>query len=224
MSREEAIEELTNALEYMEWSGDKSCVLSKETIELAITALTEELSEDGTLTVHVSDGSKVSRVLVMGENIFGGLYYPDSAENKGDLISRQAVLDELEKWDWQELYLPIHFKENILDNLPTYSFPEVVHIKNEEELLKRLKECPLEVIAPTAVSFPEREKGKWIPVSKRLPDEEHEVYCQLSDGSNAVLYVQDNWGQMEWVDGMMGTGTYDVVAWREKPEPYKKGE
>lgn len=63
----------------------------------------------------------------------------------------------------------------------------------------------------------------WIPVSERLPEEEHEVYCQLSDGSNAVLYVQDNWGQMEWVDGMMGTGTYDVVAWMEKPEPYKKG-
>lgn len=67
----------------------------------------------------------------------------------------------------------------------------------------------------------EKGKGEWIPVSKRLPDEEHEVYCQLSDGSNAVLYVQDNWGQMEWVDGMMGTGTYDVVAWMEKPEPYK---
>ena len=66
-------------------------------------------------------------------------------------------------------------------------------------------------------------KGEWIPVSERLPDEEHEVYCQLSDGSNAVLYVQDNWGQMEWVDGMMGTGTYDVIAWMEKPEPYQKG-
>ena len=33
----------------------------------------------------------------------------------GDLISREAVLDELNKWDWQELYLPIHFKENIID-------------------------------------------------------------------------------------------------------------
>ena len=35
-----------------------------------------------------------------------------------DLISRQAVLDELEKLDWQELYLPIHFKQ-ILDNVPS---------------------------------------------------------------------------------------------------------
>ena len=42
-----------------------------------------------------------------------------TAENKGDLISRQAILDELEKWDWQELYLPIHFKENIIDVIPS---------------------------------------------------------------------------------------------------------
>ena len=42
----------------------------------------------------------------------------DLSENKGDLISRQAVLYELEKWDWQDLYLPIHFKQ-ILDDVPS---------------------------------------------------------------------------------------------------------
>ena len=47
---------------------------------MATSNLSEELSEDGTLTVHVSDGSKVGRVFVKGDNIFGGLYYPDSAE------------------------------------------------------------------------------------------------------------------------------------------------
>lgn len=36
-----------------------------------------------------------------------------------DAVSRQAIYDELEKWDWQELYLPIHFKENIVDELPS---------------------------------------------------------------------------------------------------------
>ena len=36
-----------------------------------------------------------------------------------DAISRRAVLDELNKWDWQELYLPIHFKENIIDVVPS---------------------------------------------------------------------------------------------------------
>ena len=36
----------------------------------------------------------------------------------GDLISRKAVFDKLEEWDWQELYLPIHFKE-LVEELPT---------------------------------------------------------------------------------------------------------
>lgn len=35
------------------------------------------ISDDGTLTVNVEDGSKVSRVLVCGDNHFGGLYYPE---------------------------------------------------------------------------------------------------------------------------------------------------
>lgn len=40
------------------------------------------------------------------------------AYNKGFEDCRQAVIDELNKWDWQELYLPIHFKENIIDVVP----------------------------------------------------------------------------------------------------------
>lgn len=41
-----------------------------------------------------------------------------------EYIKKEDVLAELNKWEWQELYLPIHFKENILDVLPTYSFPD----------------------------------------------------------------------------------------------------
>lgn len=36
-----------------------------------------------------------------------------------DAISRKAVLEKLNEWDWQELYLPIHFKEHIIDELPS---------------------------------------------------------------------------------------------------------
>lgn len=50
-----------------------------------------------------------------------------------DLISRQAVLDELNKWDWQELYLPIHFKENIIDVVPT--------VKPQEPKTGHCKDC-----------------------------------------------------------------------------------
>ena len=77
MTREEAIECLN-------YQNEKFFGGQSEALKMAIMALSEELSEDGTLTVHVSDGSKVSRVFVKGDNIFGGLYYPDSAENKGE--------------------------------------------------------------------------------------------------------------------------------------------
>lgn len=36
-----------------------------------------------------------------------------------DLISRQEVLNKLNELDQQELYLPCHFKEFILDKLPS---------------------------------------------------------------------------------------------------------
>lgn len=38
---------------------------------------------------------------------------------RDDLISRQVAIEKLKKLDWQELYLPIHFKEFILDKLPS---------------------------------------------------------------------------------------------------------
>lgn len=50
----------------------------------------------------------------------------DLAVEAEDCISRKAVLDMLEKWDWQDLYLPICFKENIIDELPS------VYPKSEE--------------------------------------------------------------------------------------------
>lgn len=104
-------------------------------------------------------------------------------------------------------------------------------IKNADEILdmaisalSELGTKANEAIKPyveLAHSVSAENKGEWIPVSERLPEEEQEVLCQLSDGSCAVLYVQDNWGQMDWVDGQMGTGSYDVIAWQPLPEPYK---
>lgn len=100
MTREEAIEELTNALDYIERSGDKSCVLSKETIELAMSALSaqgEYIKKEDTIKYlndlfgemhHVSFGDVLQSVDSLQTYSF-----PESAENKGDLISRQAVLD-----------------------------------------------------------------------------------------------------------------------------------
>lgn len=38
---------------------------------------------------------------------------------RDDLISRQEVLNKLNKLDQQELYLPCHFKEYIIEEVPS---------------------------------------------------------------------------------------------------------
>lgn len=104
------------------------------------------------------------------------------SENKGDLISRQAVLDELEKWDWQDLYLPIHFKQ-ILDDVPS--------VEN---------------------------KGEWIPVIERLPEEHEEVLTCSLGGFIAIQSIELNYWENqhgEWSD------MDEVIAWQPLPEPYK---
>lgn len=45
-----------------------------------------------------------------------------------DLISRQAAIEMMAKWDWQELYLPIHFKQ-LLEDLPPAQ-PGLIRCKN----------------------------------------------------------------------------------------------
>lgn len=73
-----------------------------------------------------------------------------------------------------------------------------------------LHQCP---------TFPDSAEREWIPVSERLPDVEHVVYCQLTDGSHEILFLNDCEGRMTWIGRR--TGTYDVIAWRELPESYK---
>ena len=75
MTREEAIRILSNRDAHGVPCGYTSGY--QEALDMAIEALSEDISEDGTLKVNVEDGSKVNRVLVCGDNHFGGLYYPD---------------------------------------------------------------------------------------------------------------------------------------------------
>ena len=34
-------------------------------------------------------------------------------------IDADALIEELQKWDWQDTYLPIHFKELLVDEAPS---------------------------------------------------------------------------------------------------------
>ena len=66
--------------------------------------------------------------------------------------------------------------------------------------------------------------GHWVPVSERLPEYNKEVLCFLSSDEYAVCYLINNWGNDEFVDGGLGTGAYDVVAWIPLPTPYEPQE
>lgn len=50
-----------------------------------------------------------------------------------DAISRQEAIDAMATWDWQELYLPIHFKQ-LLEDLSTVSVAEKVGTDHWEKL------------------------------------------------------------------------------------------
>ena len=71
--------------------------------------------------------------------------------------------------------------------------------------------------------------NKWISVKEKLPKDDEWVLCQLDDewyeeNSMMVLYLTEGWNSKIWVDGQMGTGDYDVVAWTPLPKPYEKEE
>ena len=48
------------------------------------------------------------------------------------LIDADALIDALGGWDWQELYLPVHFKDFIIDEAPTIDAVPVVRCKDCE--------------------------------------------------------------------------------------------
>ena len=148
MTREEAITALGDRNNLLWGMSKEEQKYYSEALDVAISALSaEEIFEDGTLKVNVSDGSKVKRVLVWGDNIFGGLYYPDSAEPKasaeGEYIKKEDIINECISYADHEnnvkfkkevserrkhdaeviIYACEHFRK-FVNGLPTYSFPD----------------------------------------------------------------------------------------------------
>lgn len=116
MTREKAVNEYVIHALKNTWN-EKVCA---EAINALGKELCEDISDDGTLTVNVEDGNKVSRVLVCGDNHFGGLYYPEQ-EPCEDCISKHAVLDMKYTVEVEDMW---HMTQKI----------EVVSVSNIKEL------------------------------------------------------------------------------------------
>lgn len=81
-----------------------------------------------------------------------------------DLIDRQAVLRKMESvMDMQELYLPIHFKEMVIDEVPTVDAVEVVRCKDCICFVSDMEWCEADDEHPTRpdafCSWAERREG-----------------------------------------------------------------
>ena len=120
-----------------------------------------------------------------------------------DCISRKAVLDALNKWDWQELYLPVHFKD-MIDDLPSIQLNKWIPLKTRP-------------MTEEETTF----YRDWSEYGAEIFD------CPLPDDGQEVLV---SWGGMVCVDTFVkdcdgcyfeGVDIDDVVAWMPLPEAYK---
>lgn len=72
--------------------------------------------------------------------------------------------------------------------------------------------------------------NEWVEVENRLPNEFKEYYVTLDNFTEELVeYTQADedcgeWtiGRWEKINGKASYEIYEVIAWREKPEPYKK--
>ena len=97
------------------------------------------MTREEAITYLQSSGFSEEQIKTI-ENAFG------SAE--GEYIKKEDALKPYQEESTQ-IWMDDVYKH--LNGLPTYSFPEVVHIKNDEELLKKLKDenGNLNVVVPT---------------------------------------------------------------------------
>lgn len=73
-----------------------------------------------------------------------------------------------------------------------------------------------------AISALSENKGEWIPVSERLPEDSQRVNITIQR-SHTVYVTTATWDEMRGYFYNLGHAFDDVVAWRELPEPYQKG-
>jgi hypothetical protein len=205
MTREEASNQINDMkTELAEYLLKKDI----EALDMSVSALTEELSEDGTLTVHVSDGSKVKRVFVMGDNIFGGLYYPDSAKTDTAKPEEGAELIDRRQIKWYGCDHEGHIKGINCDTADCSKcfFATVEH----DEVMS----LPVYRIPDSAEN-----KGEWIPVTERLPEEKQAVlvWCPEYKNIYCAYCANGNW----WIFGAFSQIIPNaVIAWQPLPEPY----
>ena len=113
-------------------------------LELMAIQLTGELAKCGHLSTEQS--KLLGKELKAIDMAIEALTHEIRTETHGvcsDLISRQAAIDAIKKWNWQDVYLPIHY-QRVLEEVPSADRPKGEWIdvtKHGGDFVVKCSEC-----------------------------------------------------------------------------------
>ena len=157
----------------------------------------------------------------------------DLSENKGDLISRQAVINAIANtcfWlsanNWEELIKCINSIPSVDNKGELTYYPPCTDCNEKMDEIRRTYDKLKDL--PSAEN-----KGEWIPVSERLPEESGRYLTYIvNEYGEKLQYIMtaDYIARPRPIEGISPwfpddeCASDNVVAWQPLPEPYKKGE
>lgn len=130
-----------------------------------------------------------------------------------NMIFRDDVYKELSLWDWQDLYLPVHFKELVDDVEDAMRWIPITYRPMNEEEKKYWEEH-------YDYDFGEDYDGTMFDCP--MPDDGDEVWVCSKCGN-----VWQDTCEIDEGIGLEGNGDWeDIVAWMpfNRPKPYKGEE
>ena len=122
-----------------------------------------------------------------------------------DLISRQAVIDRINK------LIEVEKKQGTDDwgygRERVNAYEAMLHFVKSEYLYPSVE--------------PERKPGKWIPVSERLPEKDGRYQVTRYDYVANTEFIDILWYEENQWWNRHSTGNYAVTAWMPLPESFK---
>lgn len=136
------------------------------------------------------------------------------SENKGDLISRQAI---------EEIKSEIPKIHELFDIAYEYNKEDFTRTELSQKCTTYLLDMWQTLGAIVDNYSPAENKGEWIPVSERLPEKNVWVLVTVEKSGKCFQEIMRRSNYFEaWIDDI-DYYTDEIIAWQPLPEPYEEG-